>query len=250
MAFIIRQLGPTGYGQWAVATSLLAVSTVLTNLGLRGAFVRAVAATRLGGAGAGRPTRTPAASGRVVVGDCPHRLRVAPLSADRPPVASPLGAAGLDARPPLRARWAICCNRYHRVKTLAGINLAAGVCPDRRILARGRLRRRPDRHRRVISYRAVDFCRRHRNRRRTPLLPGRHPRELRAVSGFDDELQVLCRAATARCRRCAGRGAAASAHRRHAAIRLLHRRDAAGNPIDGAARRALHRCLSRDGGRT
>src|SRR3954470_5984995 len=44
MAYIIRQLGPIGYGQWAVATSLLAVSAILTNLGLRGAFVRAVAA--------------------------------------------------------------------------------------------------------------------------------------------------------------------------------------------------------------
>lgn len=44
MAYIIHRLGPEGYAQWMVATSLLAVGGVLTNLGLRVAFVRAVAA--------------------------------------------------------------------------------------------------------------------------------------------------------------------------------------------------------------
>jgi O-antigen/teichoic acid export membrane protein len=42
-AYVIRGLGPTGYGQWAMATTLVAVVTFVTNLGLRGAFVRAVA---------------------------------------------------------------------------------------------------------------------------------------------------------------------------------------------------------------
>src|SRR4051812_16515286 len=42
-ALIIRSLGPTEYGQWAVSTSLIAVAIVLTNLGLRTLFVRAVA---------------------------------------------------------------------------------------------------------------------------------------------------------------------------------------------------------------
>lgn len=42
-AYVIRGLGPTGYGQWATATALVAATSFLTNLGLRGTFVRAVA---------------------------------------------------------------------------------------------------------------------------------------------------------------------------------------------------------------
>ncbi|MDE2125167.1 MAG: oligosaccharide flippase family protein [Armatimonadetes bacterium] len=42
-AFIIRQLGPLGYGQWAVAYSLVATVGFLTNLGLRTLFVRSAA---------------------------------------------------------------------------------------------------------------------------------------------------------------------------------------------------------------
>ena len=48
IAYIIHRLGPEGYAQWMVATSLLAVGAVLTNLGLRAAFVRAVAADPAG----------------------------------------------------------------------------------------------------------------------------------------------------------------------------------------------------------
>jgi O-antigen/teichoic acid export membrane protein len=44
MAYIIRQLGPTGYGQWTMATALIGALAVLSNLGLRGAFIRQVAA--------------------------------------------------------------------------------------------------------------------------------------------------------------------------------------------------------------
>jgi endonuclease/exonuclease/phosphatase (EEP) superfamily protein YafD len=44
MAYIIHRMGAERYGQWAIATSLLAVFAVLANLGLRGAFVRAIAA--------------------------------------------------------------------------------------------------------------------------------------------------------------------------------------------------------------
>lgn len=42
-AYVIRGLGATGYGEWATAATLVAVVTVLTNLGLRGTFVRSVA---------------------------------------------------------------------------------------------------------------------------------------------------------------------------------------------------------------
>jgi lipopolysaccharide exporter len=45
MAYIIRGLGPTAYGQWATATALISFLGVATNLGLRGTFVRQVART-------------------------------------------------------------------------------------------------------------------------------------------------------------------------------------------------------------
>lgn len=42
-AYVIRSLGPTGYGQWVVATSLVGVFGVLTTMGLRPLFQRLVA---------------------------------------------------------------------------------------------------------------------------------------------------------------------------------------------------------------
>lgn len=42
-AYIIRKLGPVAYGQWAVATTLIATVMFLTNVGLRMHFVREVA---------------------------------------------------------------------------------------------------------------------------------------------------------------------------------------------------------------
>jgi O-antigen/teichoic acid export membrane protein len=44
MAYIIRGLGATAYGQWTMATALTATIGLLANLGLRGVFVRHVAA--------------------------------------------------------------------------------------------------------------------------------------------------------------------------------------------------------------
>ena len=42
-AYIIRRLGPLGYGQWATAVSIVAVLGFATSLGLRPQFIRAVA---------------------------------------------------------------------------------------------------------------------------------------------------------------------------------------------------------------
>ncbi|MDB5357475.1 MAG: polysaccharide biosynthesis protein [Phycisphaerales bacterium] len=42
-AYIIRKLGPSGYGKWSTAVALVATVGVLTSLGLRGKFVRNVA---------------------------------------------------------------------------------------------------------------------------------------------------------------------------------------------------------------
>src|SRR6266851_3432345 len=43
MAFIIRKLGPTNFGYWSTATALVATTSVLTSLGLRGTFIRGIA---------------------------------------------------------------------------------------------------------------------------------------------------------------------------------------------------------------
>lgn len=42
-AFIIAKLGALDYGQWSIALTLIASTTILTNLGLRSAFIRSVA---------------------------------------------------------------------------------------------------------------------------------------------------------------------------------------------------------------
>jgi O-antigen/teichoic acid export membrane protein len=44
LAYIIRGLGPTAYGQWTMAAALIGALGILTNLGLRGAFIRQAAA--------------------------------------------------------------------------------------------------------------------------------------------------------------------------------------------------------------
>ncbi|HEY1922089.1 MAG TPA: oligosaccharide flippase family protein, partial [Tepidisphaeraceae bacterium] len=44
MAYIIRGLGPSNYGQWTMAIALIGAIGILANLGLRGAFIRQVAA--------------------------------------------------------------------------------------------------------------------------------------------------------------------------------------------------------------
>src|SRR5687767_4669861 len=49
-AYVIRTLGPTDYGQWVMGVTLVAVTMFLSNLGLRGAFVRAVARDPASGA--------------------------------------------------------------------------------------------------------------------------------------------------------------------------------------------------------
>jgi O-antigen/teichoic acid export membrane protein len=40
LAVIIRTLGPEGYGQWTIATTVVAAMTILASLGLRGTFIR------------------------------------------------------------------------------------------------------------------------------------------------------------------------------------------------------------------
>ncbi|HEY3282480.1 MAG TPA: oligosaccharide flippase family protein [Armatimonadota bacterium] len=42
-AYIVRTLGPGGYGEWAIGASLVAVTAVMANLGLRTLFIRSIA---------------------------------------------------------------------------------------------------------------------------------------------------------------------------------------------------------------
>jgi O-antigen/teichoic acid export membrane protein len=42
-AYVIRGLGPTAYGEWATSTTLVAFVSFLTNIGLRGTFIREIA---------------------------------------------------------------------------------------------------------------------------------------------------------------------------------------------------------------
>src|SRR5262249_18633288 len=42
-AYFIRTLGPTGFGQWTLATTLVATMAFISNLGLRILFVRSIA---------------------------------------------------------------------------------------------------------------------------------------------------------------------------------------------------------------
>ncbi len=47
LAYLIRQLGPTAYGQWTTATVLVASFAMLASLGLRGAFIRDLASGKV-----------------------------------------------------------------------------------------------------------------------------------------------------------------------------------------------------------
>jgi O-antigen/teichoic acid export membrane protein len=125
-AYVIRGLGPTSYGQWAVATTLVGVVTFLTNLGLRGAFVRAVA-------------RDPKAAAVSLAEQLGLRLSLSLLAASAALVTglllgyshvvivctllSSLGLALLTAS----TTAADLLQALQRLPTVAGINMAAGV---------------------------------------------------------------------------------------------------------------------------
>ena len=125
-AYVIRGLGPTSYGQWAVATTLVGVVTFLTNLGLRGAFVRAVA-------------RAPEGAAVSLAEQLGLRLSLSLLAASAALVAcfllgyshvvilctllSSLGLALLTAS----TTAADLLQALQRLPTVAAINMAAGV---------------------------------------------------------------------------------------------------------------------------
>jgi len=126
MAYIIHRLGPESYGQWMVATSILAVCSILTNLGLRGAFVRRVATD-------------PASAGAALADQLGLRILLAVLAAVLTVLVCRLleyspqvlgcaivGAAGL-ALTTIATTLADLLQAFQRIKTLAAVNLVAGL---------------------------------------------------------------------------------------------------------------------------
>lgn len=126
MAYIIHRLGPEGYGQWMAATALIAVSTILTSLGLRGAFVRGVSAD---------PPSAPVA----LAEQMGLRLSLTALAAALAILAcralgyapaviwcTAIGAVGLGLTT-IATTFGDLLQAFGRIKTMATVNLIAGL---------------------------------------------------------------------------------------------------------------------------
>lgn len=126
MGFLIHRLGAAGYGQWMVATSLLSVCAILTNLGLRGAFVRSVAcdpasaATQLAEQLGLRLVLTALAAILAVTVCC--LLEYSPAVV----YCTIIGGVGLIATT-FAATLADFLQANHRIKTVAAVNFTAGL---------------------------------------------------------------------------------------------------------------------------
>lgn len=126
LAYIIRRLGAEAYGQWMIATALMAVFTILANLGLRGVFVRRVAR---------QPQEAEAALGeqlglRVALGIA-SSLAALLLAAALGYPGVVLGCVAISAIGLLAATVATTLSDLlqatHRLRSLAGVNLASGL---------------------------------------------------------------------------------------------------------------------------
>ncbi len=126
LGYIIHRLGADGYAQWMVAASLLSVCAVLANLGLRAAFVRAVAADQASAARALSEqlgVRLPLSLlvGALVIGLC--------LLLGYPPAVvwcAAAGAIGLILTT-VATTLGDLLQSFNRVATLAAVNLVAGL---------------------------------------------------------------------------------------------------------------------------
>jgi O-antigen/teichoic acid export membrane protein len=126
MAYIIRRLGPEGYALWMVAASLLAVGGALTNLGLRGAFVRRVAADPGAAPHAlaeqlGLRLLLSCIAGAMVFGACVALGYPSPIL-----WCTGVGAAGLLLTTFASALLDLL-QAHHRIATIATVNLVAGL---------------------------------------------------------------------------------------------------------------------------
>lgn len=126
MAYIIRRLGAEGYAQWMAAAAVLAFLTVLTNLGLRSAFVRTIAGTSHLASSAlaeqlGLRLTLSVIAGSLAVGTCcllGYSGTVVSCAA--------VGAAGLMLTC-IATTLADMLQAVHRLRTLAVVNLISGL---------------------------------------------------------------------------------------------------------------------------
>ena len=126
LAYIIHQLGPEGYAQWMVATTLLGVCAAVTSLGLRGAFVRRVAADPGCSADAlaeqlGVRVLLAALGGAIVVCTCR-------LMGYSPAVVwcTLIGSIAMVFTA-VSSTLSDLLQAHHRLKTIAGVNFLAGL---------------------------------------------------------------------------------------------------------------------------
>lgn len=126
MAYIIRRLGASNFGQWALAMSLVGTASGLANLGLRGLFVRSL-------------SRQPESAARATAEQLGLRLTLAGFAA----VVAVVGCGLMGYSRTVVACTAVASlgmmfttvslttadllQAFHRLPVLAGINLAAGV---------------------------------------------------------------------------------------------------------------------------
>jgi O-antigen/teichoic acid export membrane protein len=125
-AYVIRSLGASGYGQWAVSVSVIATVTILTNLGLRGVFIRSVAVDPGAARGAlaeqlglRLSLALPAAAGAVLT--C-AALGYAPVVL----VCTTIGGCGLVLTM-VATTVADLLQALHRLPVVASINFLAGL---------------------------------------------------------------------------------------------------------------------------
>ena len=126
MAYIIRCLGARAYGQWMVAASMLGVGGMVASLGVRGAFVRRVAADP----GSAREALAEQIGLRLVLAATASALVVlACLTLGYPaPVlgCAVIGAIGLVLTA-ISTTLADLLQAQHRIRTIAAVNFAAGL---------------------------------------------------------------------------------------------------------------------------
>jgi O-antigen/teichoic acid export membrane protein len=126
LAYIIRRLGADGYAHWMTAATLVAASAVIANPGLRGAFVRQVAADPGSAKSAladqlGLRLLLTILAGLMVTCICLALGYPAPVL-----WCTVVGVAGM-ALTTVATTFADLLQSVHRIQTLAAVNLAAGL---------------------------------------------------------------------------------------------------------------------------
>lgn len=125
-AYVIRTLGPTQYGQWVMALTLVMLTMLLCNLGLRGTFVRAVvrqpeAASRLLAEQLGLRLALCVPAGLIALAAC------AALGYSRIVLLCTAVAVVWMALTTVATTAADLLQAHHRLAAVAGVNTIAGL---------------------------------------------------------------------------------------------------------------------------